>query len=78
STFDIIVAFIALSVFMIITLKHSNENVDALYNRDFLATEAVKNIDGALTRVDMNVLGMIAIGIAGQTAGGKKENEAGF
>ncbi|EGH08598.1 methyl-accepting chemotaxis protein, partial [Pseudomonas savastanoi pv. glycinea str. race 4] len=50
STFAIIVAFIALSFFMIHTLKTSTENVDALYNRDFLATEAVNNIDGALTR----------------------------
>lgn len=53
STFAIIVAFIALSFFMIHTLKTSTENVDALYNRDFLATEAVNNIDGALTRVDI-------------------------
>ncbi|EGH17492.1 methyl-accepting chemotaxis protein, partial [Pseudomonas savastanoi pv. glycinea str. race 4] len=50
STFAIIVAFIALAVFMIHTLKTSTENVDALYNRDFLATEAVNSIDGALTR----------------------------
>ncbi|MCQ3008736.1 hypothetical protein NLO93_27795, partial [Pseudomonas savastanoi] len=37
STFAIIVAFVALSVFMIHILKTSTENVDALYNRDFLA-----------------------------------------
>ncbi|EGH18804.1 methyl-accepting chemotaxis protein, partial [Pseudomonas savastanoi pv. glycinea str. race 4] len=49
--------------------KTSTENVDALYNRDFLATEAVNNIDGALTRVDINILRMIAIGNPEQTAG---------
>ncbi|KPW63341.1 Methyl-accepting chemotaxis protein [Pseudomonas syringae pv. broussonetiae] len=78
STFAIIVAFIALSFFMIHTLKTSTENVDALYNRDFLATEAVNNIDGALTRVDINILRMIAIGNPEQTAGWKNENEAAF
>ncbi|AKT29178.1 chemotaxis protein [Pseudomonas syringae pv. actinidiae ICMP 18708] len=78
STFAIIVAFVALSVFMIHTLKTSTENVDALYNRDFLATEAVNNIDGALTRVDINILRMIAIGNPEQTAGWKNENEAAF
>ncbi|POY47890.1 methyl-accepting chemotaxis protein (plasmid) [Pseudomonas amygdali pv. morsprunorum] len=78
STFAIIVAFIALAVFMIHTLKTSTENVDALYNRDFLATEAVNSIDGALTRVDINILRMIAIGNPEQTAGWKNENEAAF
>ncbi|WP_080718886.1 methyl-accepting chemotaxis protein [Pseudomonas savastanoi] len=78
STFAIIVAFITLSFFMIHTLKTSTENVDALYNRDFLATEAVNNIDGALTRVDINILRMIAIGNPEQTAGWKNENEAAF
>ncbi|MDU8607493.1 methyl-accepting chemotaxis protein [Pseudomonas syringae group sp. 247E2] len=78
STFAIIVAFIALSFFMIHTLKTSTENVDALYNRDFLATEVVNNIDGALTRVDINILRMIAIGNPEQTAGWKNENEAAF
>ncbi|MBM0138935.1 methyl-accepting chemotaxis protein [Pseudomonas cannabina] len=78
STFAIIAAFIALSVFMIHTLKTSTENVDALYSRDFLATEAVNNIDGALTRVDINILRMIAIGNPEQTAGWKNENEAAF
>ncbi|MFA0970501.1 methyl-accepting chemotaxis protein [Pseudomonas amygdali] len=78
STFAIIVAFIALSFFMIHTLKTSTENVNALYNRDFLATEAVNNIDGALTRVDINILRMIAIGNPEQTAGWKNENEAAF
>ncbi|MBN3471610.1 methyl-accepting chemotaxis protein [Pseudomonas savastanoi pv. phaseolicola] len=78
STFAIIVAFVALSVFMIHILKTSTENVDALYNRDFLATEAVNSIDGALTRVDINILRMIAIGNPEQTAGWKNENEAAF
>ncbi|KAA8718880.1 Chemotaxis sensory transducer [Pseudomonas cannabina] len=78
STFAIIAAFIALSVFMIHTLKTSTENVDALYSKDFLATEAVNNIDGALTRVDINILRMIAIGNPEQTAGWKNENEAAF
>lgn len=78
STFAIIVAFVALSVFMIHILKTSTENVDALYNRDFLATEAVNSVDGALTRVDINILRMIAIGNPEQTAGWKNENEAAF
>ncbi|MFJ4141465.1 methyl-accepting chemotaxis protein [Pseudomonas sp. NPDC089734] len=78
STFAIIVAFFGLSVFMIHTLKTSTENVDALYNRDFLATESVNNIDGALTRVDINILRMIAIANPEQTVIWKNENEAAF
>ncbi|MDO7928856.1 methyl-accepting chemotaxis protein [Pseudomonas sp. KFB-139] len=78
STFAIIVAFFVLSVFMIQTLKTSTENVDALYNRDFLATETVNNIDGTLTRVDINILRMIAIGNPEQTAAWKTENENAF
>ncbi|GFM86151.1 chemotaxis protein [Pseudomonas cichorii] len=78
STFAIIVAFFVLSVFMIQTLKTSTENVDALYNRDFLATETVNNIDGTLTRVDINILRMIAIGNPEQTAVWKTENENAF
>ncbi|AHF66251.1 methyl-accepting chemotaxis protein [Pseudomonas cichorii] len=78
STFAIIIAFFVLSVFMIQTLKTSTENVDALYNRDFLATETVNNIDGTLTRVDINILRMIAIGNPEQTAVWKTENENAF
>ncbi|KPZ14404.1 Methyl-accepting chemotaxis protein [Pseudomonas amygdali pv. ulmi] len=77
-TFAIIAAFIALSAFMIHTLQTAAGNVDTLYNKDFLATEAVNSIDGALTRADINILRMIAIGNPEQTVGWKSENEAAF
>ncbi len=43
-----------------------------------MATEAVNSIDGALTRADINILRMIAIGNPEQTLGWKSENEAAF
>ncbi|SEB48274.1 methyl-accepting chemotaxis protein [Pseudomonas marginalis] len=78
STFTIILVFFALSVFMIQALKKSTDNVDDLFNKDFLATEVVNSIDGALTRVDINILRMIAIGDPVQIPQWKAQNESAF
>lgn len=78
STFAIILVFIALSVFMIQALKKSTDNVGDLFNKDFLATEVVNSIDGALTRVDINILRMIAIGDPAQILQWKEQNESAF
>nr|WP_099235773.1 methyl-accepting chemotaxis protein [Pseudomonas sp. ICMP 460] len=78
STFAIILVFVALSVFMIQALKTSTDNVDALFNKDFLKMEAVNSIDGALTRVDINILRMIAIGDPVQIPQWKAQNESAF
>ncbi|KQQ54529.1 chemotaxis protein [Pseudomonas sp. Leaf127] len=78
STFSIIFVFFSLSVFMIQALQKSTDNIDALFNKDFLATEAVNSIDGALTRVDINILRMIAIGDPVQISNWKAQNESAF
>ncbi|MCD5987954.1 methyl-accepting chemotaxis protein [Pseudomonas sp. CDFA 553] len=78
STFAIIFVFFALSVFMIKALKTSTDNVDDLFNKDFLATEVVNSIDGALTRVDINILRMIAIGDPVLIPQWKAQNESAF
>lgn len=78
STFAIILVFFALSVFMIQALKTSTANVDALFNKDFLETEVVNSIDGILTRVDINILRMIAIGDPVQIPQWKAQNESAF
>ncbi|MPR02868.1 methyl-accepting chemotaxis protein [Pseudomonas sp. MAFF 212408] len=78
STFAIILVFVALSIFMIQALKTSTDNVDALFNKDFLKMEAVNSIDGALTRVDINILRMIAIGDPVQIPQWKAQNESAF
>lgn len=78
STLSIILLFFLLSAFMIQALKTSTDNVDALFNHDFLATEVANSIDGALTRVDINILRMIAIGDKSQISQWKLQNETAF
>lgn len=78
SILAIILAFVALSVFMIRVLNNSAENVDSLFNQNFLAFEAVNTIDSTLTRVDINILRMIAIGDPVQIREWKAQNDTAF
>lgn len=78
STFVIIIAFFGLSAYLIYALKVSTDNIDALFNRDFVNMEKVDSIDGALTRADINILRMIAIGDPVQIPQWKRQNESSF
>ncbi|KUM43395.1 hypothetical protein AR540_23975 [Pseudomonas sp. EpS/L25] len=74
----IVVSFIILAVFLANQLRASTENAGYLFNQDFLPTNTINQIDGTLTRIDINILRMIAIGDPKSVARWKTENEAAF
>ncbi|UVH54376.1 methyl-accepting chemotaxis protein [Pseudomonas sp. CBS] len=78
STFVIITAFFGLSAYLIYQIKVAADNAGALFNQDFANMEKVDGIDGLLTRADINILRMIAIGDPIQIPEWKKQNEASF
>ncbi|MDT9631005.1 methyl-accepting chemotaxis protein [Pseudomonas sp. JV449] len=78
STFIIIAAFFGLSAYLIYQIKVATDNTGALFNQDFANMEKVDGIDGLLTRADINILRMIAIGDPIQIPEWKKQNESSF
>ncbi len=78
STFVIIAAFFGLSAYLIYQIKVATDNTGALFNQDFANMEKVDGIDGLLTRADINILRMIAIGDPIQIPEWKKQNESSF
>ncbi|WP_126968295.1 methyl-accepting chemotaxis protein [Xanthomonas arboricola] len=69
---------IVLCLFLLNSLHTSKNNVGTLYNRDFTGSALASSIDGQLTRVDINILRMIAIGTPELIAQWKQENEKRF
>ncbi|MCC8485766.1 methyl-accepting chemotaxis protein [Xanthomonas campestris pv. raphani] len=69
---------ILLCLFLLNSLHTSKNNVGTLYNRDFIGSALASSIDGQLTRVDINILRMIAIGSPELIAQWKQENEERF
>ncbi|MCC4615483.1 methyl-accepting chemotaxis protein [Xanthomonas campestris pv. asclepiadis] len=69
---------ILLCLFLLNSLHTSKNNVGTLYNRDFIGSALASSIDGQLTRVDINILRMIAIGTPELIAQWKQENEKRF
>lgn len=78
STFIIIAAFFGLSAYLIFQMKVATDNTGALFNQDFANMEKVDGIDGLLTRADINILRMIAIGDPVQIPEWKTQNESAF
>ena len=78
STFIIIAAFFGLSAYLIYQIKVATDNTGALFNQDFSSMEKVDGVDGLLTRADINILRMIAIGDPIQIPEWKKQNESSF
>ncbi|NIJ75611.1 methyl-accepting chemotaxis protein [Xanthomonas campestris] len=73
-----LVPSILLCLFLLHSLHNSKDSVGTLYNRDFNGSVLASTIDGQLTRVDINILRMIAIGSPDLIAQWKQENENRF
>ncbi|SFV09653.1 methyl-accepting chemotaxis protein [Pseudoduganella namucuonensis] len=65
---------LALGLFFLTRLQRSSDELDAMYRVDLQQTAVVGEIDGLLTRVDINILRMIAIGDQASIAAWKNEN----
>ncbi|PTB17431.1 cellobiose phosphorylase [Trinickia symbiotica] len=74
----LVAGMIGLSAFLLAKLDQSNQYETALYQRDFRNEATVAEVDGLLTRADINILRMIAIGDAASIANWKRENEDRF
>ena len=70
----LIFALICLSAFFLNRLNSAANEQEDLYKKDFRSVTAVADIDGWLTRVDINILRMIAIGDPASIATWKQEN----
>ena len=73
-----LVAIIGLSSFLLFRLDRVNDDLSSLYQTDFRDTAVIGQIDGLLTRSDINILRMIAIGDPVSIAGWKQENSERF
>jgi methyl-accepting chemotaxis protein len=73
-----VLGMISVSVFLLAKLDQSIEYSAALYQQDFQNASTVGEIDGLLTRADINILRMIAIGDPASIATWKQENEERF
>jgi methyl-accepting chemotaxis protein len=67
-----------LSIFLLLRLNQANDGLASMYQQDFRDTSVVGQIDGLLTRSDINVLRMIAIGDPTSIAMWKQENNGRF
>jgi|WetSurMetagenome_2_1015567.scaffolds.fasta_scaffold19121_4 hypothetical protein len=58
----VVFVFLGLSAFMLIKLNTATAELGDLYNKDFRQSVLVNQIDGLSTRIDINILRMLAIG----------------
>ncbi|GKS97520.1 methyl-accepting chemotaxis protein [Acidovorax sp. SUPP2825] len=58
----VLLAFSSLSVFQLVRMSSITHGLEVLYQKDFANSYYVSELDGLLTRVDINILRMIAIG----------------
>lgn len=74
----IIIFFILLAVFLLSRLSAATSELQVLYEKDYKAASIIGQIDGLLTRIDINTLRMIAIGDPASIAQWKKQNTDNF
>jgi methyl-accepting chemotaxis protein len=70
----LVLVTLASSAFFIAHLEAAGNDLESLYRTDFSDMASVSEIDGLLTRSDINILRMIAIGDPASIAGWKQEN----
>ncbi len=75
---SIIVAFACLTVFLLSRQTAATADIHSLYEKDYRAASIIGQIDGLLTRVDINILRMIAIGDPASIANWKAQNTERF
>jgi len=69
---------LGLSIFLLLKLNQANDALASLYQQEFRDTSVIGQIDGLLTRSDINILRMIAIGDPASIATWKQENNERF
>lgn len=69
---------IGLSIFLLMKISQANDGLASMYQQDFRDVSAIGQIDGLLTRSDINILRMIAIGDPASIATWKQENNERF
>jgi methyl-accepting chemotaxis protein len=74
----VVAAFSALTLFLLNRQSSVTAELDNLYTQDYRVASLIGQIDGLLTRSDINILRMIAIGTPESIAGWKTENTARF
>ena len=74
----VIVAFMALTGFLLNRQAAAATDMHGLYDKDYRAASIIGQIDGLLTRVDINILRMIAIGDPASIASWKAQNTERF
>lgn len=74
----LILGMLGLSAFLIVKLDQSNERAISMFQGEFRNARTIGSIDGLLTRADINILRMIAIGNPESIARWKQENEERF
>ena len=74
----IIVAFGALTLFLLAAQANTTASMKDIYASDYRQAANIAKIDGLLTRVDINILRMIAIGDPASIAAWKAENTERF
>ena len=78
-TIAIVIVFLfCLSSFLLSRLSQANKALERMYETDYANTSLVADIDGLLTRVDINILRMIAIGDPASIRTWKQENAERF
>jgi len=75
---SIILAFAGLTVFLLGRQAAAAADFQGLFDKDYRAASTIGQIDGHLTRVDINILRMIAIGNPTSIAGWKAQNTERF
>ena len=73
-----ILIMLGLSIFLLLKLNQANDELASMYQQDFRDTSVIAQIDGLLTRSDINILRMIAIGDPASIATWKQENNERF
>ncbi|MFB9086916.1 MCP four helix bundle domain-containing protein [Erwinia tracheiphila] len=74
----IILFFVLLAVFLLSRLSAATAELQILYEKDYNAASIIGQVDGLLTRIDINTLRMIAIGDPASIAIWKKQNTDNF
>ena len=74
----LVLSMVSLSVFFLVKLDESNARSAQMYERDFRDVLTIGEVDGLLTRSDINILRMIAIGDPASIAIWKQENNDRF
>ncbi|MFM0179562.1 methyl-accepting chemotaxis protein [Paraburkholderia aspalathi] len=75
---SLVLITLALSTFFLMRLSAAGNELESMYRADFSDAASVSEIDGLLTRSDINILRMIAIGDPASIAGWKQENTERF